>query len=397
MRLIGSLKNKVQAEGFSLFLVKQGILNQCEIHINTDWGSPEYGDVSCNIWIYEEENVDRAEKLLEEFQNDPNDSRFHVDAVSSNDSPLEPEIEIVQETGKTTTGSTTKKISWENQPIGLMTLYLLITCAWLFMWGATTAPAQIESIPTNIPLVPLTESPINKKLVYDYPRTYEIIDRIVLLYGIEKATNPAELPPEGRFLFEEYLHTPYWEGFYNYLLIKLITAKENDQWNFRTPLFEKIREGEVWRLFTPCLLHANFLHILFNMLWLVVLGKQVESRLGKMKYLFFIILTGVISNTAQYLMSGANFIGISGVLCALFSFIWIRQRYAAWEGYQIQQGTVAFMAFFIITMFSIQLISFFLELYLHMTISPGIANTAHLSGVLMGLLLGRMRFFSWSG
>ena len=48
------------------------------------------------------------------------------------------------------------------------------------------------------------------------------------------------------------------------------TAKE-------IPLFEKIRQGELWRLFTPCILHRDFLHILFNMIWVWILVKQIEE------------------------------------------------------------------------------------------------------------------------
>ena len=40
----------------------------------------------------------------------------------------------------------------------------------------------------------------------------------------------------------------------------------------------EIRHGEVWRLFTPMLVHMHFLHILFNMLWLRDLGSMVEAR-----------------------------------------------------------------------------------------------------------------------
>jgi GlpG protein len=151
----------------------------------------------------------------------------------------------------------------------------------------------------------------------------------------------------------------------------------------------------VWRLFTPCLLHANIIHILFNLLWFMILGKLIEFRLGIARYLLLIVAVGIFSNTAQYLMSGAEFLGISGVLCGMIAFIWMRQRCAAWEGYELQPGTFAFFMFFILTMAAIQFLSFVLEFYNGTTLSVGIANTAHLSGALAGFILGRMKFFSW--
>ena len=72
----------------------------------------------------------------------------------------------------------------------------------------------------------------------------------------------------------------------------------------RRTLFGKIRQGEVWRLFTPVLLHGGILHLLFNMAWVWMFGRLIEQRLGSFKYLFLSIIVGVISNVAQYLMSG---------------------------------------------------------------------------------------------
>jgi len=63
----------------------------------------------------------------------------------------------------------------------------------------------------------------------------------------------------------------------------------------KAPFLEKIRQGEVWRLFSPVLLHGTWLHILFNMAWLWLLGRQIEQRLGILKYLIFSVIVGVIA------------------------------------------------------------------------------------------------------
>ena len=85
------------------------------------------------------------------------------------------------------------------------------------------------------------------------------------------------------------------------------------------------------------------------MIWLAVLGRQMELRLGGFRYLLFILITGIISNIVQYMMSGPNFLGYSGILCAMLSFIWVRQKKAAWEGYVLQDSTMGFMLLFLIT------------------------------------------------
>jgi GlpG protein len=391
MRLIGHIIGEKQGHEFSLFLLKEGIENHCEILANNDWGSPEYGNVTCRIWIIDEDQVDKALNFLEEFQKNPSHPRFELKETLS---PLSP---LSNQQNSPPLLKAQQKIPLELQPLGPITLYILFMCIGLFMWGMTTTPNISRTIPLNIPTFPFIEPPINKKLLYDYPYAYDLVDRLVSLYGINKIENLETLPNEGWDLFEEIIHTPYWKGVYNKILLKTKTSLVFfESMNFQAPLFEKIKQGEIWRLITPCFLHASILHIFFNLIWLVVLGKQMEIRLKALKYVLFILISGVISNTAQYIMSGPNFIGISGVLCAMFAFVGMRQRYAPWEGYHLQSGTIAFLGLFIGAMFLIQLTSFFTEMYWQINISPGIANTAHLVGILVGILLGKMKYFAWN-
>jgi GlpG protein len=228
--------------------------------------------------------------------------------------------------------------------------------------------------------------------MYDYPHSYEMVDKFVRIYGLEGLQNYENLPPEGLFLLKKILLTPVWEGFYSIAMNYFTQPKQPLQIN--APLFEKIREGQVWRVFTPCLLHANILHIFFNMLWLIYLGKIIEDRLNSFRYLFLILITAIVSNTAQYLMSGPSFLGFSGVICGMLAFVWVRQKYAPWEGYRLAQGTFALMFFFVMSMAGIQALSFFLKIYYQAEYFPSIANTAHITGGVAGYLLGRMNLMA---
>jgi GlpG protein len=239
----------------------------------------------------------------------------------------------------------------------------------------------------------LFTSPVEKALLFDYPKFYELINRFVNLYGYEELEKQTSLPAEGQSLLHKINQTPFWPGYYHLLLKGGWHAAETGLATY--PTFEKIREGQFWRLFTPCLLHADLFHIFFNMLWLIVLGKQMEQRLSPLRYLIFILTIGIISNTAQYLISGPNFIGFSGILCGMLAFIWMRQKRAAWEGYQIDRLTLIFMLLFIMSMAGIQLLSFILEKSFALAFSPNIANMAHLTGGVMGFIFGSLSFFSW--
>ncbi len=61
-------------------------------------------------------------------------------------------------------------------------------------------------------------------------------------------------------------------------------------------------EGEIWRLFTATYLHANFLHIFFNMFVLYMFGPMVERRWGSRQFFIVYTLGGVVANVVLALV-----------------------------------------------------------------------------------------------
>jgi GlpG protein len=190
-----------------------------------------------------------------------------------------------------------------------------------------------------------------------------------------------------------------WPGYYPIIVAWLTGSLHSIQGALPTPPFAAILNGELWRLITPIFLHANILHLFFNMLWLIILGNQVEWHMGRKKYILLLVVIGAFSNTCQYLMTGSSFMGFSGVVSGLFTFIWLRQKLFAWEGYLLASSTALFLTIFLLGMLGIEAASFVTvimqsEGLIDFTLpSTGIANTAHISGALLGLLLARLNFF----
>lgn len=274
--------------------------------------------------------------------------------------------------------------------LGWITKTLLALCVFVFFLMEFSVRRQDGEEKPNVLLF---TSPVEKALLFDYPLLYQRIERFITLYGDAKLEDRATLSPEAAHLLQKIENTPSWPGFYQIVLKRGWKGllEGFDQY----PLFEKIKRGEYWRFFSPCFLHGDLFHIFFNMLWLIVLGRQLEDRLSPLKYIFFIAVIAAFSNTAQYLMSGPNFVGFSGVLCGMLAFIWTRQRKAPWEGYQMDKMTLSFMALFIIGLSMLQLSSFLLEKSFQIEFSPNVANMAHLAGALGGYLLGNTSFFNW--
>lgn len=76
----------------------------------------------------------------------------------------------------------------------------------------------------------------------------------------------------------------------------------------------------VENLFTHMFVHAGWLHVLGNMLFLWVFGDNVEDILGHGKYLLFYLLCGVTAGLAQMLIdpySRVPMVGASGAIAGV--------------------------------------------------------------------------------
>lgn len=182
-----------------------------------------------------------------------------------------------------------------------------------------------------------------------------------------------------------------WPGLYTILLKKIQHLPI--AWNWSDFLFD-IRSGEFWRIFSPALLHGDWIHLIFNMLWFNILGSVTELRIGRLKMIALIAISAAISNLLQYLVSGFAFLGFSGVVMALVGFTYARYKHFPWEAYPITPSTFSFIGFYLILTLSLQLVSFILEAFSLSQAGLGIANTAHLTGLAIGWILGRSRVMS---
>ena len=73
---------------------------------------------------------------------------------------------------------------------------------------------------------------------------------------------------------------------------------------------------EVWRLVTFQFLHANLMHLVFNMFGLWVFGSMVEQTLGSRKYLAFYLVCGIFGGLMYLFLNllGAMGINVPGAL-----------------------------------------------------------------------------------
>ncbi len=82
---------------------------------------------------------------------------------------------------------------------------------------------------------------------------------------------------------------------------------------------QAIIDGQLWRLFTPMLLHDDRLplHILSNMYFLVIVGTGLERTAGHWRFLLLYILAGFSGNVLSFLFLPNNSLGASTSLFGL--------------------------------------------------------------------------------
>ena len=133
-----------------------------------------------------------------------------------------------------------------------------------------------------------------------------------------------------------------------------------------------VRRGEYYRLLTGTFLHANIIHLLCNMYALYILGSQLESFIGKVKFLIiylFSALTGSLLSLI-FLNNGIS-IGASGAVFGLAgALIYFGLHYRVYLGSVVKTNLIPIIVLNLCLGFMVK----------------GIDNWAHIGGLIGGIL-----------
>jgi rhomboid protease GluP len=139
-----------------------------------------------------------------------------------------------------------------------------------------------------------------------------------------------------------------------------------------------VAEGDWYRIFTPVLLHANTLHVAFNMWALYQLGPAVERRTGLLSYTGLYLAAAGWGGAFAYRLGGAEdvLIGASGAIFGLFG-LWLHSAYRLRD--------TAFGRNLLSSLGFTLLINAALPLLI-----PGISWQGHLGGLVAGIITGEL-------
>ena len=157
----------------------------------------------------------------------------------------------------------------------------------------------------------------------------------------------------------------------------LISFNQIQFYDFQTTY---LISNEWWRLITPMLIHISPTHLIFNCLWIYILGREIEQLDGKIIFIFLILFTSASSNYLQYSFSGPSlFGGLSGVVYGLLGYCFVSETFLRINKFSFPPAIYIFMFVWLLIGFTgfLDLLGF-----------GKIANFAHLGGLLSGILSG---------
>ena len=165
-------------------------------------------------------------------------------------------------------------------------------------------------------------------------------------------------------------------------LLSFVKFQVANGYIYFTSLTHTLDTHEYWRLITPIFVHFGMMHLAFNAVMFYVLGKRIEYYQGGIHLLGLVLISGALSNFAQYYTSDGTslFGGLSGVVYALLGYGLAREKMDKSFSMGLPPAIYGFMIFWLIIGYTDILGS----LVGHM------ANAAHLGGLLSGIVLGAL-------
>ncbi|KAF2397684.1 rhomboid-domain-containing protein [Trichodelitschia bisporula] len=131
-----------------------------------------------------------------------------------------------------------------------------------------------------------------------------------------------------------------------------------------------------WRFITPIFLHGGIIHIGFNLLLQLTLGRDIERQIGLLRFVLVYMSAGIFGFVfgGNFAPNGLPSMGCSGSLFGILAIVLLDLLYT----WRTRPNPIRDLCFVLLDV----VISFVLGLL------PGLDNFSHIGGFIVGLLLG---------
>jgi membrane associated rhomboid family serine protease len=162
------------------------------------------------------------------------------------------------------------------------------------------------------------------------------------------------------------------------------------KWAFVPSRFLANPSADFLTLFTSMFMHAGWVHLGGNMLYLWIFGDNVEDRFGHGKYLIFYLLCGLAATFAQLMFSQASNVpnlGASGAIAGVlggYILMFPQGRVRVLQGQQVVEvPALIVLGIWIV----LQLFSGVASITSAAGETGGVAYMAHIGGFVAGLVM----------
>jgi len=139
-------------------------------------------------------------------------------------------------------------------------------------------------------------------------------------------------------------------------------------------------QGEYWRLFTALFLHGGFVHLLFNLFALYVLGPPLERSIGGIRFAACYLISGLASSAGVVALSVAGLVHVGQLVGASGCIMGI---VGAWAGFLLRHRHATRAKQRLANVLMIVAIQTAFDLS-----TPQVSMAAHLCGLVAGFFLG---------
>ena len=143
-----------------------------------------------------------------------------------------------------------------------------------------------------------------------------------------------------------------------------------------------VASGEYWRLLSSTFLHGGIIHLAGNLFGLILIGPILEPILGKAKFAFAYLVTGVAASLASiYWYDATVSVGASGAifgLCGVFLALFATKSLP--DYFELELSS-----------YLMSMVGGFVGCNLLMGFMGNVDNAAHVGGLVSGLILGLLQ------
>jgi membrane associated rhomboid family serine protease len=169
-----------------------------------------------------------------------------------------------------------------------------------------------------------------------------------------------------------------------YVFLQELTYGNAFVWTWSAVPIRIIHGHRIITLLTSMFMHAGWMHIIGNMIYLWAFGREIEDAMGPVRYLLFYIVGGIFAMSAQILGASGAIAAVMGAFIVTFPRDRIRTVLFFFIFFRVAFIPAAFLIGF---WFLIQLFNFGAVAQVR---TGGVAYLAHIGGFLFGVITGRL-------